>query len=87
MDSRVFGMREQFFEEPDKFIPERWLNDDKWMQNAHAFSSFPLCHGPKSDLIKRIIEMQLCACVAKARYQLKMSVKKKKTVIFYRSFK
>uniref|UniRef100_A0A2Y9D429 Uncharacterized protein n=1 Tax=Pediculus humanus subsp. corporis TaxID=121224 RepID=A0A2Y9D429_PEDHC len=65
MDSRVFGMREQFFEEPDKFIPERWLNDDKWMQNAHAFSSFPLCHGPKSDLIKRIIEMQLCACVAK----------------------
>ncbi|KAK6621174.1 hypothetical protein RUM43_011480 [Polyplax serrata] len=65
MDSRVSCMKEQVFDEPDKFIPERWLTEDKWMHNAHSFSSFPLCHGPKSELIKRVVEMQLSSCAAK----------------------
>lgn len=80
MDSRVSCMKEQVFDEPDKFIPERWLTEDKWMHNAHSFSSFPLCHGPKSELIKRVVEMQLSSCAAKVsitnNYSLNLDVGK-----------
>lgn len=65
MDARVSSMREQLFDEPEKFIPERWLEEEKWMQNVLPFSSFPLCHGPRAELAKQIVELQICSCLAK----------------------
>lgn len=57
-------MKEQNFEEPERFKPERWLEQDI----IHPFSSIPFCSGPRSSFVKQLTEIQLWTCIAKVHF-------------------
>ena len=38
------------FEEPDLFVPERWLRGDVRRHNADSFANLPFGHGVRWDL-------------------------------------
>lgn len=59
MDAQVAGMKEQNFEDPEKYSPERWLDP-----NHMDFATVPFCHGSKAETGKRLAELQLWSCVA-----------------------
>lgn len=59
MDTQAQCMRENNFEDPEKYFPERWL--DPGHMN---FSTIPFCHGSKADIGKLLSEIQIWSCVA-----------------------
>ncbi|KAL0266751.1 UNVERIFIED_CONTAM: hypothetical protein PYX00_009206 [Menopon gallinae] len=61
LDLQMACMKEQNFDEPERFKPERWLEQDI----VHPFSSIPFCSGPRGTFVKRLSEIQLWTCIAK----------------------
>ena len=47
----------EYFSEPNKFIPERWLN--KGQNRNHPFLLLPFGHGPRSCIGRRLAEQSL----------------------------
>ena len=45
------------FEEPDLFVPERWLRGDVRRHNADSFANLPFGHGVRWDLL---ISWKMC---------------------------
>lgn len=79
----VVSMSEEYFDEPDKFIPERWLkNTDKLEcphKAIHRFVSLPFGYGRRSCLGRRFAETELQILLSKVKtgkqniYSLKYS--------------
>ena len=53
------------YEEPQRFLPERWLRGHEEYQQAHAFSHIPFGHGPRSCIGRRFAEMEVSVLVIK----------------------
>ena len=43
------------FDDPDKFIPERWLRDSEQRHSAHSFANLPWGHGARFALTSRTL--------------------------------
>lgn len=56
------SLREDYFEEPQKFKPERWLSNDVERQTSAGVA---FRHGPNSELIKDMAEMQIAMLLIK----------------------
>ncbi|CAL1276899.1 unnamed protein product [Larinioides sclopetarius] len=52
---------ERYFEEPFKFIPERWLNKEK---KTHPYAFMPFGFGVRSCIGRRLAEMEITLLVA-----------------------
>ena len=50
------------FPEPEKFIPERWIEHKK---NIHPFSVRNFSHGPRMCIGKRFAELEIQVAIAK----------------------
>lgn len=48
LNNYVFLRSPQYFKDPDKFLPERWLRDgDTSAKNIHPYVLLPFGHGPR----------------------------------------
>ena len=47
----------EYFEEPDSFIPERWLKKES--KRTHPFLLLPFGHGPRSCIGRRLAEQNI----------------------------
>lgn len=61
---------EEYFHEPDQFIPERWLKAEKndvcpHQKPIHPFVSLPFGYGRRACLGRRFAEMELQILLAK----------------------
>jgi cytochrome P450 len=59
-----------FFEEPEKFIPERWLKDNHdpgcpHARNTHPYAHLPFGFGPRMCIGKRMAEMEIEILIAR----------------------
>ncbi|KAF5289364.1 hypothetical protein FQR65_LT11875 [Abscondita terminalis] len=55
---QFYSLKEEYFEDPLKFKPERWLNDDLNISKVDV-STLPFGYGNKSCLAKALSEMQM----------------------------
>ncbi|KAJ8970782.1 hypothetical protein NQ317_003496, partial [Molorchus minor] len=55
------SLREEYFEDAQKFKPERWLSNELggFGNEFQAFATLPFGHGAKACLAKEMVEMQL----------------------------
>jgi cytochrome P450 len=59
---------EEYYPEPDKFIPERWLkNDAQSKKRTHSFVTMPFGFGPRMCIGRRFAELEMETLVAKVR--------------------
>lgn len=51
----------QYFENPDDFIPERWLKDNgkNEKSSTHPYLVLPFGHGPRSCIARRLAEQNM----------------------------
>lgn len=60
MANEISSQREENFEDPEKFLPERWLTTKTESDHAHEFwSCLPFGHGPDLCLERNIAEMEI----------------------------
>lgn len=62
MANQITSQREEYFEDPEKYRPERWLN-----QNEHEhqeYACLPFGYGVRSCLGKDIAETQMMLITA-----------------------
>lgn len=66
MANQITSQREEHFEDPEKYRPERWLNQDKDEYNRYQkYSCLPFGHGVRSCLGKDMAETQMMLLTAK----------------------
>ena len=53
------------FENPEEFLPERWLRSNPDAKKAHPFSSIPFGHGPRSCIGRRFAHVELYCLIIK----------------------
>lgn len=66
----VVSNSEEYFEEPQKFVPERWIkgvNENCPNKPIHPFVSLPFGYGRRSCLGRRFAEMELQILLSKVR--------------------
>jgi cytochrome P450 family 49 subfamily A len=57
---------EEYYPEPDKFIPERWLkNDPQYSKRIHPFVTMPFGFGPRMCVGRRFAELEIETLVTK----------------------
>jgi cytochrome P450 family 49 subfamily A len=57
---------EDYFYEPEKFIPERWLkNDEAYQQDIHRYVSLPFGYGRRTCIGRRFADAELAILLAK----------------------
>ncbi|XP_070561087.1 probable cytochrome P450 49a1 [Ptychodera flava] len=61
----IAGILEEYFPEPDKFIPERWIRGHEMQTNVSPFCILPFGHGPRMCLGRRVAEQELQIILAK----------------------
>lgn len=50
----------EYFSQPDTFIPERWLRENKSSSEAvHPYLVLPFGHGPRSCIARRLAEQNM----------------------------
>jgi len=54
-----------YFEDPEKFIPERWLRGCPEHHTAHPFAAIPFSHGPRMCIGRRFAELECFIVVIK----------------------
>ena len=57
--NQVACRQEEWFKDPDKFIPERWLKNTAIYSHLHPFLSLPFGHGKRSCIGRRLAEQNL----------------------------
>ncbi|KAK0163148.1 hypothetical protein PV327_006856 [Microctonus hyperodae] len=75
MANEISSRREENFEDPEKFLPERWLNekfDDNFVIQEKYWSCLPFGHGVRSCLGKIIAETQIKLLTAKIVREFKI---------------
>ncbi|XP_066601445.1 probable cytochrome P450 12a5, mitochondrial [Prorops nasuta] len=65
MATQFSAMREENFEDPEKFRPERWLTDKKDSVATEDFNCLPFGYGLRSCLGKKMAEMEMALFTAK----------------------
>lgn len=63
MATYLSSIREEYFDDANKFIPERWLNTELYTDSS--FACIPFGFGPKACLAKNLAEMQLSILLIK----------------------
>jgi len=53
------------FDQPQKFLPERWLRGHKERQNFDSFSNLPFGHGSRSCIGQRFAKLELYTLMVK----------------------
>jgi cytochrome P450 len=53
------------FQNPEMFLPERWLRCSPISKYAHPFSSIPFGHGPRSCIGRRFAHVELYCLIIK----------------------
>ncbi|XP_054259703.1 probable cytochrome P450 49a1 [Macrosteles quadrilineatus] len=66
----VISNSEEYFSEPHKFIPERWLKCSR--EQHHPFASLPFGYGRRMCLGRRFAELEIQTLVAKMVQAFKM---------------
>ncbi|XP_036145873.1 probable cytochrome P450 12a5, mitochondrial isoform X2 [Monomorium pharaonis] len=66
MANQITSQREEYFENPEKYQPERWLNRDEYTHNDYQeYSCLPFGYGVRSCLGKNMAETQMMLLTAK----------------------
>ncbi|XP_032684777.1 probable cytochrome P450 12a5, mitochondrial isoform X2 [Odontomachus brunneus] len=66
MANQITSQREQLFEDPEKYRPERWLNQDEHAHNFYQeYSCLPFGYGARSCLGRNMAETQMTLLIAK----------------------
>ncbi|XP_011707041.1 PREDICTED: cytochrome P450 302a1, mitochondrial-like isoform X2 [Wasmannia auropunctata] len=66
MANQITSQREEHFEDPEKYQPERWLNHDEYARNDYQeYSCLPFGYGIRSCLGKNMAETQMMLLTAK----------------------
>ena len=64
----VASRRAEFFDEPEAFLPERWLRDSPLRASIkHNFAAAPFGFGPRRCLGKKYAEQEMQLVLAKVR--------------------
>eukprot|EP00088_Acartia_fossae_P028188 TRINITY_DN28986_c0_g1_i6.p1 TRINITY_DN28986_c0_g1~~TRINITY_DN28986_c0_g1_i6.p1 ORF type:complete len:535 (-),score=114.95 TRINITY_DN28986_c0_g1_i6:246-1823(-) len=63
---------EEYFTEPDKFLPERWLRGCPQSKKHHPYAYIPFAHGPRMCIGRRFAELEVHVLAAELirRYKL-----------------
>lgn len=62
----VLSNKEEYFPEPYKFIPERWMKNVKESQKEiHRFVSLPFGYGRRTCLGRRFAEAEMAILISK----------------------
>lgn len=61
----VTSMDPKNFDQPQKFLPERWLRGHKERQNFDSFSNLPFGHGSRSCIGQRFAKLELYTLMVK----------------------
>lgn len=69
MANQISSHREENFEEPDKFKPERWLSGNTECDQHQKFSCLPFGYGIRSCLGKHMAETEIMLLTAKVSYE------------------
>ena len=59
------GTSERFIDEPEKFIPERWLRNSPDKAKTHPFLMMPFGHGPRMCVGRRFAEQEVSIFITK----------------------
>ncbi|KAF4523004.1 hypothetical protein B566_EDAN007434 [Ephemera danica] len=57
--NQVSCRQSQWFREPLRFLPERWIKGHPQAENAHPFLSLPFGHGPRTCIARRLAEQSV----------------------------
>lgn len=69
MANQITSQREEYFEDPGKYQPERWLKQNENASNHYQeYSCLPFGHGIRSCLGKDVAEMQMMLLTAKVNF-------------------
>jgi len=60
------------FENPDKFLPERWLRNSKERHSADSFANIPFGHGARSCIGRRFAQLELYMMTVKIVQRFRM---------------
>ena len=63
--NQVASNNSENFENPEMFLPERWLRSSPDVKSAHPFSSIPFGHGPRSCIGRRFAHVELYCLIIK----------------------
>lgn len=80
MVNHVISRRPEYFPEPDKFIPERWLTrhqeDMEFAKHLQPprFSSFPFSHGPRMCVGRRFADLEMQIALIQVSIFLERSI-------------
>lgn len=68
MANQITSQREQLFEDPEKYRPERWLSQSEYAHNPyHEYSCLPFGYGARSCLGRNMAETQMMLLAAKVK--------------------
>ncbi|XP_070561094.1 probable cytochrome P450 CYP44 [Ptychodera flava] len=65
MSNNIAGLLEEYFPEPEKFIPERWIRGHDMQTDVNPFILLPFGHGARMCLGRRVAEEELKTVMAK----------------------
>ena len=63
----VISYLEEYFEQPNKFKPERWLREGEDQLLHHPFAVMPFSHGPRMCLGRRVAEQEIYLAIVRVR--------------------
>lgn len=62
----VLSNAEEYFPEPEKFMPERWLKgDENFQEDMHRYVSLPFGYGRRTCIGRRFADAELAILLAK----------------------
>ncbi|KAF2889052.1 hypothetical protein ILUMI_17121 [Ignelater luminosus] len=62
--THLSSLREEHFEDAQRFKPDRWLDSDM-QADTSVFASLPYGHGPKACLARELAEMEIALVIVK----------------------
>lgn len=66
--THLSSLRDEHFEDAQKFKPDRWLDSDMQADTSSVFASLPYGHGPKACLARELAEMEISLVIVKVSF-------------------
>ena len=60
------------FNNPDDYLPERWLRENKEIENINPFASIPFSHGPRMCVGRRFATLEITLAIIKILSKFKL---------------